>query len=276
MRELRLLRQPVLRGRSQQQKKRVEAAERAVLIGAVQMRVGHAHRLKLFDARLRLGLQLVAESELDGLGRTCFRARGPEAVVQPVVAERALRRRAGVVVEADHPEGARRDAVAATVADVLVDVDRAVLGPVDRAGGAGLEAAGLCAVLAHVRHHVPAHADLVVARFLEKANQTIALVGEVGVVLVRPRPLRLFGLELIPLLARDLARPAPDAERDVGEHRDGARHVYTSTFRTLQSSAFDSWMKVVGSPRLATRSLVISPRADSDTPAQPQCHGMPT
>src|SRR5688572_7460265 len=276
LRELRLIGQPVLRGRSHQQEERVEAAERTVLVGAVEVSVRYALLLELFDARLRLGLQLVAEAELDRLGGTRFRARRSQPVVQPIVAERALGGGAGVVVEADDAEGARRDAVAAAVADVLVDVDRAVLGPIDRTGGTGLEAAGLCAVLAHVGHHVPAHAHLVVAGFFDEANQAIALVGEVGVVLVRPRPFRLLGLELIPLLARHLARPASDAERDVGEHRHGARHVYPSAFRTLQSSAFDSWMKVVGSPRLAMRSVVISPRAAAVTPAQPQCQGMPT
>ena len=57
-----------------------------------------------------------------------------------------------------HPERARRHAVAAAVADVLLDDDGAELGPEQRPGRADLEAGGVGAVLAHVRGHQPAEA----------------------------------------------------------------------------------------------------------------------
>src|SRR3989442_13734984 len=97
-----------------------------------------------------------------------------------------------------------------------------------------------------------------VALVLDARGEAIVLVREVVVVLVRPRPLRLLGRELVPLLAGDLAGAASDAQRHIREHRERAGHCYAS-FRTLQRRAFDSWMNVVGSPRLATRSFVTSP-----------------
>src|SRR2546426_12793772 len=89
------------------------------------------------------------------LGRARLRAGRPEAVVDPVVAEGALRRGTGVVVERHDAERTGRHAVPAAVADVLVDVDGPVLRSIDRARRARLETAGLGAVLAYVGHHVP-------------------------------------------------------------------------------------------------------------------------
>src|SRR5213594_3299269 len=109
LRDLRVLRK-VVRGRfRQQQKERVQAAQEALLIGPVELGVLEAHRLQGLDT-------------LAGLG-----AGGAEAVVDAVVAERALPGGPGVLVEADDAERARRHAVATPVAGVLVDVDRAEL-----------------------------------------------------------------------------------------------------------------------------------------------------
>src|SRR5262249_34332325 len=181
------------------------------------------------------------KAELDGLGRAGFRAGRPEAVVDAVVAERALLRGAGLLVERDHAERARRHAIAATVADVLVDVDRAVLGPVDRARRTGVEAAGLGAMLADVGHEQPRQ---VAARFrlFDEANEPERLVREVMVILIRARPLGHFLAQLVPLLARHLAGPAADAQGRVREHRQSAGHDYTTPFFTLQTKALVSWM----------------------------------
>src|SRR5262249_29390536 len=58
----------------------------------------------------------------------------------------------------EHPEGAGHDAVAAAVADVLLDDDGPELGPEYRAGRADVEASRLGAVLADVGAHQPAEA----------------------------------------------------------------------------------------------------------------------
>src|SRR6267142_953733 len=210
LRDLRVLRK-VVRGRfRQQQKERVQAAQEALLIGPVELGVLEAHRLQGLDTLAGLRDELVAEPELDGLGRTGLGAGGAEAVVDAVVAERALPGGPGVLVEADDAERARRHAVATPVAGVLVDVERAEFRPVDGAG----------------RFH--------------DANQANHRVREVGVVLVGVGPLRLLHAELVPLLARDLTGPAADAEGGVREHRERARHRYTTPFFTLQTKAFVS------------------------------------
>src|SRR2546425_10771108 len=90
LRDLRVLRK-VVRGRfRQQQKERVQAAQEALLIGPVELGVLEAHRLQGLDAFAGLCDELVAEPELDGLGRTGLGAGGAGAVLDAVVAERAL------------------------------------------------------------------------------------------------------------------------------------------------------------------------------------------
>src|SRR2546427_8684592 len=151
LRQERLLRELVGRGPVEEQEEGVETSQRPIRVGAVQLRVLVAQLLEGGHALLRLGHELVAEAELDGVGGTGLGARGPEPVVDPVVAERALVRAPRVVVEGDHAEGAGADAVPAAVAHVLVDVDGAELRAIDRPRRAGVEAAGLGAVRAAVR-----------------------------------------------------------------------------------------------------------------------------
>src|SRR5205814_581785 len=81
----------------------------------------------------------------------------------------------------DDAERARRHAVAAPVADVLVDVDGPEFRPVDRAGRTRVETAGVRAVLADVGHEQPRHLALRL-RLLDEADQPERLVGEVRVV----------------------------------------------------------------------------------------------
>ncbi len=175
----RLFRKVVGRRRVEEQEEGVEPAEGAVAVGAIELGAGVAHLLQFRHALLRLGHQLVAEPELDGLGGAGLGAGGPEPVVDAVIAEGALVGPPGVVVVGHHAERARADAVPAAVADVLVDIDGTVLGPVDGAGGTGVEAARLGAVLADIRHEQPL--ELAVRlRLLDEAHQAVGLVGEVA------------------------------------------------------------------------------------------------
>src|SRR5207248_9120968 len=74
--------------------------------------------------------------------------------------ERELERRipwlGGEVALVEHAERARGHAVAAAVADVLLDDDGVELGAEERAGRAHVEARGVRAVLADVARHEPA------------------------------------------------------------------------------------------------------------------------
>src|SRR4029077_20872536 len=82
--------------------------------------------------------------------------------------------------------------------------------------------------------------------------------------------------DLIPLLARDFARLAADAERGVGEEAGGPGHVEVpgpasrvpvvstrdpgpGTLLTLQLRPFDSKIRTFGSSEIASRSLTTSP-----------------
>src|SRR5713101_9440047 len=271
LRQKRLLRQGVGRRPVEEQEEGIETPQRPVRIGAVQLRVLVAHLLERGHALLRLGHELVTEAELDGIRGARFGAGGPEPVVDPVIAEGALVGAPRVVVERDHPEGAGADAVPAAVAHVLIDVDGAELRAVDGPGRAGVETAGLGAVLAHVRHEEPGQLTVRLG-LLYEADEAIGLVGKRRVVLVGPRPLRLLGGQLVPLLAGDLASATADAQRGVREHRQRAGHGYTSPFLTLHMKAFVSWMYTVGSATVAERSLVMSTLA---MPLYPQCHGTP-
>src|SRR5690606_77574 len=60
-----------------------------------------------------------------------------------------------LLADLDDAERARGDAVAAAVADVLLDVDGVELGPDDRARWARLQTRRVDAVLADVRHEEP-------------------------------------------------------------------------------------------------------------------------
>src|SRR5512132_2780623 len=84
--------QVVRRRRRQEQEEGVQAAEKALVVGAVEVRLLEAEPLERLHALLRLGHQLVAEPELDRVRGARLGAGGPEAVVDAVVTERALLR----------------------------------------------------------------------------------------------------------------------------------------------------------------------------------------
>src|SRR5262249_640751 len=89
-------------------------------------------------------------------------------------------------------------------------------------GGADLHAACLRAVLADVAHHRPRHAPGRAA-LVELDVAPVLVVELAGVVVAVAEPGRVAG-ELVPLLARDLAGLAADAERRVGEEADRSGH----------------------------------------------------
>ena len=120
--------------------------------------------VQLGDAALRHVHELVVGPELDRVGRARLRARGLEAVLHPVVAERALRGAPVDLVAVHDAEGARRDAVPAAVADVGLQDHGVELGPDQRAGRARVEAARVGAVLTDIGRHQPVGLRARVAR----------------------------------------------------------------------------------------------------------------
>ena len=123
----------------------------------------------------------------------------------------------------DHAERTGGDAVAAAVADVVLDHDGAELGPEDRPCRADVEATGVRAVLADVRLHQPAE---VVLAALDRIGRLLLHEGDVppgvcvqlaGVVVGVSRPGEpVLGHE-VPLLAGHFARLAADADGRVRE-----------------------------------------------------------
>src|SRR5262249_12387189 len=150
--------------------------------------------------------QFVQRAELDRLGRAGLGAGRGQAVADPVVAQRALVRAAVGFPPPDHAERAGGDAVAAAVADVVLDHHGAELGAHQRARGADVQAAGLGAVLAHVAGHQPA--GLPRAGYLLHERDVPPGEGAQapGVVVRHAGQLEAVLRDRVPLLARDLAR----------------------------------------------------------------------
>src|SRR5690242_7957304 len=210
--------------------KRIEPAERALRVSAVELGLD-ALRFELVDALVCARAQLDDRPELDRVRGARLRACGLEPYFEAVITERALLRGARHRVDVDHAERAGGDAGATSVADVGLDHHRVELGPDDGAGGAHLEAPGLDAVLAHVAHHQPA----AVVRSLELLDEAhvspvdaVQLAGVVVAVAAQLSDPPVPGRELVPFLARDLTRLAADANRGVREESHGLGHITPS------------------------------------------------
>ena len=108
--------------------------------------------------RARAPAQLVELAELDRVGWASLRAGRFLVILEAVVAERALPHAPVLLALVEDAEGARGNAVAAAVADVLLHDHGPELGAKQRAGGAYLQAGRIGAVLAHVGGHQPAQA----------------------------------------------------------------------------------------------------------------------
>ena len=113
-------------------------------------------------------------AELDRVGGARLRARRLHVVEEPVVAEGALPDPAIVLALVQDAERTGDDAVAASVADVLLHHDRAELGPEERPGRAHVKAAGLGAVLADVGAHEPPESGVIVVRLQPMVDQLLA------------------------------------------------------------------------------------------------------
>src|SRR5208337_2808136 len=129
---------PVSLRRIQQQVERIQAAE-DLRVRPVQIGLAGALAVQLPDAVQGALLELGDWPELDRPRRAGLGARRHQAVLEPVVAERAFLGDVLFGADVDHAERAGRDAVAAAVADGLLDVDRVELGAYDRPRRADLE-----------------------------------------------------------------------------------------------------------------------------------------
>ena len=132
--------------------------------------------------------------------------------------------------EIDDAERARRHAVTTSIADVRLNEDVVELVADDRARRTSFHAARVRAMLAHVAHHVPRRLDdrsIRRCRALDERDVTPRRTAECdGVVVRMSRKFVAVRGQLIPLLARDLARLAPDAQRRVGE--EPGAHLQTT------------------------------------------------
>src|SRR5581483_424211 len=143
--------------------------------------------------------------------------------VEEVEALRRARRQLPLVEDAERTGG---NAVTAAVADVLLDDDGAELGSEQGSRRADVETGRVRAVLADVRGHEPPQplgAVVDAQRLLLFDESDVApgvRVELAGVVVGLPRPLAPVLRHEVPLLARDLARLAADADRGVGEEAD--------------------------------------------------------
>ena len=119
----------------------------AGLSRVVVLGVGIPGGAELGDPLLGVDVQLVQRAEEDALGRAGLGASRDEATRLAVVAEGTLERAARVferlLATVDHAEGTGDHAVAAAVADVVLDEDGLRLRADDAAGGAGFQAAPL-------------------------------------------------------------------------------------------------------------------------------------
>src|ERR1017187_124106 len=250
-------RQPVDLRLIEQEEERPGATDAVIGIGAVELRLGDARGVERIDSVLRAHTQLIQIAVLDRLRRACLRAGRGHAVSETVVAQGALlcdadiacARRALAAV--DDTERARRDAVPAAIANVVLHHNCPELGAHERPGGTHVEAGSVGAVLADIRRHQPANAGLraiqgpVLARSGRNDRQRCeARCGDrpsrlldegdmaprarpetTGVVVRHAEHLEAVLGDAVPLLAGDLARLAPDADRAVSEESLARRRV---------------------------------------------------
>ncbi len=220
--------------------------------------------MELLDPRRGELAHIVQVAEPDRLGRTRRRARGHQVVLEAVVAERAFLREPAVRVEPDDVVGAGRDAVPASVTDVRLDVDRVELGPDDGVGRAHVHAARMGAMLADVAHHRPRDATRRRgARLLDELDVAPVLPVELTRVVEAVPEFRRVARELIPLLAGDLARLAPDADGHVREKPNRFRHgdspypipiIFAVIFTMPRSCAYRSSGSAANSSTIGTAS----------------------
>jgi hypothetical protein len=231
-----------------------------VVIGAVEVGPLLPQLVELLHTALGALLQLSDRPELDGAGGTCLGACGLQAALQAVVAQRTLFGGIRGGVDVDDAKRARPDAISAAVTDIGLDHHGVEFGADDGAGRTDFEAACLDAMLTHVAHHQPAADGTIFAKLLDEfdvapvdAIQALRIVITIAAELAHAA---VGGGKLIPFLAGDLARLAPDAHGGIGIKPHGLRH---HAFSTLHTKALPSWMDTFGSPTNDVSSFTASP-----------------
>src|SRR5919204_6641008 len=232
---------------------------------AIELRLRFATSPKLLEPASGALLELLDVAELNGFRGTGLRAGRSHVVLEPVITERALVGCARFEVTVfggavDDAEWTGRHAEAAAIANILLHVHRAELRADQRAGGTGLQAGGVGAVLADVRHHQPALVLPLAVRLclLDELDVPPGRSTQVASIVVAGTCQReAIGRELVPLLAGDFTGFAADAETGIGEeafgflwrrrlleiHESsiGVDHV-NRPLRTLHVKALSSWI----------------------------------
>src|SRR5262249_54457111 len=124
-----------------------------------------------------------------------------------------------------------RDTVPAAIASGLVYVNRVELCTQDGSRRANLQARGVDAVLANIRHHEPGCLLSIRAELLDELHVPPVDVGEgTGVVVAiaaqerQWRPFSPARREAVPLMAGNLAGLAADAQRSIRKETNGIGH----------------------------------------------------
>src|SRR5205807_3369214 len=202
----------------QQQKERIQLAVFARRLCPIEIRALFAAFVQLFHARARYLMQFRDWAKLNRFRWARFRAGWGEAVFLPVIAKRALMCAAVRLVTIEHSKGTGRHAVTATVTDVLLHINISEFIVDDRSRRARFLTRRLHTVLAHVAHHQPAIALHVMTELLDESNVSPRRVRKHGrVVIAVAGPMKAIRRKLVPLLARDLACFAADAQRRIGK-----------------------------------------------------------
>lgn len=162
----------------------VENIEAPRLVVAVNIRPRKTQRLELSEPSVGPRFENRDVSEGNGARGAGLRARGPESVVDPVVAKRALMRRTGLFAECDNAKRAGRDAVLAADADILLHDHVSHVRPDDRLYRAGVQAACVVAVLAGIAGEEPVCFGPVLVEFLDKADMPPVGRGEISGIVI--------------------------------------------------------------------------------------------
>src|SRR5437660_498679 len=198
----------------QQQKKRIQCAVFSCRIGAVEIRAPLAAFVQLLHSLARYLMQFRDGAKLDRFSWTRFGTGWGEAVFLPVIAKRALMCAAIRLVTIEHSKGTRRHAVTAAITDVLLHINISEFVVDDRSRRARFLTRRLHTVLAHVAHHQPAIALHVMTELLDESDVSPRRVRKHRrVVIAVAGPLKTIRRKLVPLITRDLARFAADAQR---------------------------------------------------------------
>ena len=235
-RNLWLWRKAVCFGLAKNQEKRVSAAH-GRFGGIVKLRVGVTVFPQLVHTLSRARPQIIESPEHDRFSRANFRARRCEAALLSIVAERAFECAAGIGQRlrspVDYSERTRDNAVATTIANIILDQDGADFGPNNCACGTCFKTTSFLAVLANIGEENPAKRIFSVATHQRMRADNLAPFLSVlldkhhvtprgrakmaGVIVGIARPNEAVIGHLVPFFARDFASLAADAHSWIGK-----------------------------------------------------------